>query len=74
MTDDHKTTWTSAPSHLDDCYWRRIYAGQMRAALIIADDEYRNRVEEQHGGLDVYSRRVADELVSEMNRTDRGAR
>ena len=74
MTDDHKTTWTSAPSHLDDCYWRRIYAGQILAAVLASDADYRVRLDDLYGGLEKFARSMADELVSEMNRTDKGAR
>ena len=74
MTDDHNTTWTSAPSHLDDCYWRRIYAGQVLAALIAGDKEYSYRIEDLYDGLERFARSIADDLVAEMNRTDRGAR
>ena len=74
MTDDHKTTWTSAPSHLDDCYWRRVYTGQILAALIAGDNEYRIRIEELYDGLENFARSMADDLVAEMNRTDREAR
>ena len=57
-----------------DDYWRRRYAGQILAALIAGDTEYRNRIEELYDGLEKFARSMADELVAEMNRTDRGAR
>ena len=71
MKDTHNTTWTSAPSHLDDPYWRRVYAGQILAPLIAGENEYRIRIEELYDGLEKFARSMADELVSEMTRTDR---
>lgn len=71
MTDEHNTTWTSAPSHLDDCYWRRIFAAHIMAAIFAGDRGYRVKIEELYNGLEVFAQTAADELVRQMNKTDR---
>jgi hypothetical protein len=54
------TTWTSKPSHIDDEYWRWMYAGMAMQSVLQACPKMPNE------DITRQARELAEELVKEM--------